>query len=290
MKKNISAIYMLMSLILSSCNTSPLNELISKTRGKFIAKKENKEDLDFIEKTQKSRKVVEQYTEGREKQIVPAVSVEDLVILNNPYYPQKEIEIKEEDLVPITDEEKKAEKAIIDGSCKFAKLVDDEHKLKNEYEQLESSFYNAIVEVKNKVEMSYLRQNKMKRQKHNNAAARQKLIQLRNQLNDKRADIYELRIKLENGLNERISAKYFFEQAQKTLKEAITERLKNKHKRYWSRKIDSNFLAKQAQNEAENALNQFETSSIKIVEVMGRKKEIEKLIQETNSVLVSFKR
>ncbi|WP_215536614.1 P12 family lipoprotein [Borreliella bavariensis] len=295
MKKNISAIYMLMSLILLSCNTSPLDELISKARGKFIAKKENKEDLDFIEKTQKSRKVVEQYMEGREKQIVPAVpveavSVEDLVILNYPYYPQKEREIKEEDLVPITDEEKKAEKAIIDGSCNFAKLVDDEHKLKNEYEQLESSFYNAIVKVKNKVEMSYLRQNKMERQKHNNAAARQKLIQLRNQLNDKRADIYELRIKLESGLNERISAKYFFEQAQKTLKEAITERLKNKHKRYWSRKIDSNFLAKQAQNEAENALNQLETSSIKIVEVMGRKKEIEKLIQETNSVLVSFKR
>lgn len=286
MKKNISAIYMLMSLILLSCNTSPLDELISKAKGKFVAKKENNENLDFIEKTQKSREVVEQYMEGREKQIVPAVpveavSVEDLVILNYPYYPQKEIEIKEEDLVPITDEEKKAEKAIIDGSCKFAKLVDDEHKLKNEYEQLESSFYNAIVEVKNKVEMSYLRQNKIERQK---------LIQLRNQLNDKRADIYELRIKLESGLNERISAKYFFEKAKKTLKEAITERLKNKHKRYWSRKIDSNFLAKQAQNEAENALNQLETSSIKRIEVMGRKKEIEKLIQETNSILVSFKR
>ncbi|WP_267903563.1 P12 family lipoprotein [Borreliella bavariensis] len=235
-----------MSLILLSCNTSPLDELISKARGKFVAKKENKENLDFIEKTQKSREVVEQYMEGREKQIVPAVpveavSVEDLVILNYPYYPQKEIEIKEKDLVPITDEEKKAEKSIIDGSCKFAKLVDDEHKLKNEYEQLESSFYNAIVKVKNKVEMSYLRQNKIERHKHNNAAARQKLIKLRNQLNDKRADIYELRIKLESGLNERISAKYFFEQAKKTLKEAITERLKNKHKRYWSRKIDSNF-------------------------------------------------
>ncbi|WP_029358733.1 P12 family lipoprotein [Borreliella garinii] len=86
-----------------------------------------------------------------------------------------------------------------------------------------------------------------------------------------------------------LHTKYFFEQAQKTLKEAITERLKNKHKRCWSRKIDSNFLAKQAQNEAENALNQLETSSIKIVEVMGRKKEIEKLIQETTSVLVGFK-
>ncbi|WP_267879099.1 P12 family lipoprotein [Borreliella garinii] len=100
-------------------------------------------------------------------------------------------------------------------------------------------------------------------------------------MNDRKADIEGLRIKLESGLNERIShTKYFFEQAQKTLKEAITERLKNKHKRCWSRKIDSNFLAKQAQNEAENALNQLKTSSIKIVEVMGRKKEIENLFKK----------
>lgn len=272
MKKNISEIYMLMLLILLSCNTSPLDELISKARRKFVVKKENKEDLDFIKKTQKSRKVVEQYMKGREKQIVPtipveSVSVEDLVIFNHPYYPQKEIEIKEEDLVPITDEEKKADKAIIDGNFEFAKLVNDEYKLKNDYEQLESSFdtvYNTILELKNKVVESYPMHNKKERQEP---------IQLQNQLNDRKADIEELRIKLESGLNERISAKYFFEQAQKTLKEAITERLKNKYKRCWSKKIDSNFLAKQAQNEAENALNQLETSSIKIVEVMGRKKK-----------------
>uniref|UniRef100_UPI001AEFC6DE P12 family lipoprotein n=1 Tax=Borreliella garinii TaxID=29519 RepID=UPI001AEFC6DE len=62
-----------------------------------------------------------------------------------------EIEIKEEDLVPITDEEKKVYKAIIDGNFEFAKLVDDEHKFKNDYEQIESSFYtvyNAILELK----------------------------------------------------------------------------------------------------------------------------------------------
>lgn len=300
MKKNISGIYMLILLILLSCNTSPLDELISKARGRFVSKKENKEDLDFIEQTQKSVEVVEQYMEGREKQIVPdvpveAVGVEDLVILNYPYYPQKEIRIKEEDLIPMTDDEKEADKTINNIKSaivgfEFAKLVDDGHELKNEYEQLESSFYNAIEEVKNKVEMSYLRKNKIKIQKYNNATARQELIQLRNQLNDKRADIDELRIKLESGLNERTSAKYFFEKAQKTLKEAITERLKNKHKHYRPRKTNSDFLAKQAQNEAESALRQLEASSIKIVEVVGRKKEIEELIQETNSVLVSFKR
>ncbi|WP_040353528.1 P12 family lipoprotein (plasmid) [Borreliella spielmanii] len=294
MKKNILAICILMLLILLSCNTSPLDELISKARGEFVAKKENKKNLDFIGKAQKDRKVVEQYMEGIEKQIVLAVpvestGVEDLMILNFQYYPKKEIEIKEEDLVPITHEEKEAEKAISNVKStivgfEFSKqLVDDEHKLKNEYSQLESSFYtvyHAILELKNKVG-SHLR---------NNNTKRQKLIQLQNQLNDRRADIEELGIKLESGLNERISAKYFFDQAQKTLKEAITERLKNKHKRYWARKINSSFLAKQAQNEAENALNQLEISSIKIVEVMARKKEIEKLIQEANSVLMGFKR
>ncbi|KEO61953.1 P12 family lipoprotein [Borreliella garinii] len=73
------------------------------------------------------------------------------MIFNHPYYPQKEIEIKEEDLVPITNEEKKADKAIINGNFEFAKLVDDEHKFKNDYEQIESSFYtvyNAILELK----------------------------------------------------------------------------------------------------------------------------------------------
>ncbi|OJH14515.1 hypothetical protein ER70_08325, partial (plasmid) [Borreliella bissettiae] len=129
MKKIILAIYMLMLLILLSCNTSSLNELMSKTKEKFIAKKE---DSGSIKKTQKDGKIVEQYLEEREKQIVQAdpvesVNAENLVILNFPYYPQKEIEIKEEDLSPSTDEEKEAEKVISDVKSalvdlKFSKL------------------------------------------------------------------------------------------------------------------------------------------------------------------------
>ncbi|AEL19412.1 conserved hypothetical protein (plasmid) [Borreliella bissettiae DN127] len=300
MKKIILAIYMLMLLILLSCNTSSLNELMSKTKERFIAKKE---DSESIKKTQKDGKIVEQYLEEREKQIVQAdpvesVNAENLVILNFPYYPQKEIEIKEEDLSPSTDEEKEAEKVISDVKSalvdlKFSKLIDDEHKLKNEYEQLESSFhtvYYAILELKNKL-WGHLRQNNAKKHKHNNIE-RQKLTQLgqlNNNLNKKRADIDELRIKLESGLNERTSAKYFFEKAQKTLKEAIAERLKNKHSN-WSRKKNSNLLAKKARNEAENALRQLETSSIAIGQIMGRKKEVEELIQEAKSVLANFKK
>ncbi|WP_442859816.1 hypothetical protein [Borreliella garinii] len=39
-----------------------------------------------------------------------------------------------------------------------------------------------------------------------NKKERHELIQLQNQLNDRKADIEGLRIKLESGLNERISA------------------------------------------------------------------------------------
>ncbi|WP_234930138.1 hypothetical protein [Borreliella garinii] len=43
-----------------------------------------------------------------------------------------------------------------------------------------------------------------------NKKERHELIQLQNQLNDRKADIEGLRIKLESGLNERISAQNTF--------------------------------------------------------------------------------
>ncbi len=80
--------------------------------------------------------------------MVQAASVAPINVERNfPYYLQEEIEIKEEELVPNTDEEKKAEKAISNGSFEFAKLVDDENKLKNESAQLESSFNNVYKEI-----------------------------------------------------------------------------------------------------------------------------------------------
>ncbi|WP_418905681.1 P12 family lipoprotein [Borreliella japonica] len=71
-------------------------------------------------------------------------------------------------------------------------------------------------------------------------------------------------------LSERESAKYFFEKAQKTLKDAITERLKTERKN-WSRRTYNN-LARQSKNEMDNALRQLNTSSSKIVKAGEIKK------------------
>ncbi|WP_458321882.1 hypothetical protein [Borreliella burgdorferi] len=45
----------------------------------------------------------------------------------------------------------------------------------------------------------------------------------------------------------------------------MTKRLRNKYRPHWSRKIDSNLLAKKALDQTKNALNQLELSSIRIV-------------------------
>ncbi|WP_418906320.1 P12 family lipoprotein (plasmid) [Borreliella tanukii] len=107
-----------------------------------------------------------------------------------------------------TNEEKEAEKAISDvksvlaGFEFFAKLVLDAGKLKSEYEQLESSFYDTLSELQNKIR-SYPRNNE-----------RQRLIQLRNQLNGARFHVDRFRIQVDSGLNERISSKSLFDKSQ----------------------------------------------------------------------------
>ncbi|WP_235048123.1 P12 family lipoprotein [Borrelia persica] len=76
---------------------------------------------------------------------------------------------------------------------------------------------------------------------NNTKSKRQKLIQLRDQLNEKRSHIDRLVIQVNSGLNERTSAKYLFEESQKTLKKSITERLKNVL-RYSFRRASNYFL------------------------------------------------
>lgn len=307
MKKNTLATYMLMLISLLSCNISSPNELMSK-------KTEKKGDQGgvvkgFMEKIQEDLEVVQQHLEEREKQMVQAVSVEPINMTRTfPYYLQEEIEIKEEELIPSTDEEKKAEKAILDGSLEFAKLIDDENKLKNEYTQLESSFnevYSEILKFANLIQEEVhiverinhiikIKPNKKKKyqkRERQNTSEKRDLIKLFNQLLAKRGDIEELNTQLYSGISERASAKSFFEQSQKTLKDAIAERLKNK-RRGWTKArsiYSSNFLAIQAKNDIENALSQLNTSSSKISKAMKIKEEIEQLIQKAKSALDSSK-
>ncbi|EEF83102.1 P12 family lipoprotein [Borreliella burgdorferi] len=305
MKKKKLSIYMIMLISLLSCNTSDPNEL---TRKKMQDK--NVKILGFLEKIQADNKeIVEKHIEKKEKQMVQAASVAPINVERNfPYYLQEEIEIKEEELVPNTDEEKKAEKAISNGSFEFAKLVDDENKLKNESVQLESSFNNVYKEILELADLiqaevhvagrinSYIKKRKTTKEKEykkreiKNKIEKQALIKLFNQLLEKRGDIENLHTQLNSGLSERASAKYFFEKAKETLKAAITERLNNKRKNrpWWARRTHSN-LAIQAKNEAEDALNQLSTSSFRILEAMKIKEDVKQLLEEVKSFLDSSK-
>ncbi|WAZ71358.1 P12 family lipoprotein (plasmid) [Borrelia miyamotoi] len=303
MKKSILAVCMLVLLSLLSCDINALNEMLSKAREKYVeeskkvkglnSKDGNQEGEEAQEGEEEQADVVEQHMEEGVKEVVQAVPVdmnneEIPVILSSPYYPnQEEIKIKEEDLVPSTNEEKEAQKEIekvrsVLGVSGFAQLVEDARKLKSEYEQLESSFYGTLSELQNKIG-SYPRKDRTERQK---------LIQLRNQLNEGRSHVDRFRIQVDSGLDERTSSKYFFEKAQDTLNEAIIKRLKSKlpRNRYLLRRGDSDLVARQALREAENALSQLESSSMKLIEAMGIKKEIEALIEEARSVLENLER
>ncbi|AZA27284.1 MULTISPECIES: P12 family lipoprotein [Borreliella] len=301
MKKNILATYILILVSLLSCNISGPNELGNKKTEK---KGGGEGVLGFIEKIQEeSIKGVEQHIEKREKQTMQTVSVKPVNVNRNfLYYPQEEIEIKEEALIPSTDEEKRVDKAISDGRLEFDKLVYDENKLKNESEQLESNFnnvYDEISKLKDAIQTEahivgrinhIIKTRPEKREYQNrvrqNQSEKRTLINLFNQLLEKRDDIEELHTQLDSGLSERASAKYFFEQSQKTLKDAITERLKNEN-RSWSKRSYGGNLTRKANREIDNALEQLKTSSSKIIKAMEIKGRIEQLLQEVKSLLAS---
>ncbi|WPM06359.1 P12 family lipoprotein (plasmid) [Borreliella sinica] len=324
MKKNILATCMLMLINLLSCRINDPNESIGQAQKALVGKgkllgfmEKAQEDVKFFGKSINIKEKENQLTEAVSEESVISVkpiNIESLMVLNSPNYPQEEIIIKEEDLVPSTNEEKGAEKVINDiknilEDSKFDELVNDGIKLENKYGELESNFYKVYGELKNEIGPSFydfysersskfferikanpVIKNKLKEYYYpkENRNKRNKINQLINQLNSKRTDLEELRSKLDIGLGERTSAKYFFEQAQETLKKSITERLKNKNISSRSRrKRDGDLvaIARQAQREVDNALKQLEDSSSKIDEVMERMKEIEKLVQEARVAL-----
>ncbi|BDU63420.1 lipoprotein (plasmid) [Candidatus Borrelia fainii] len=287
MNKSILPLFVLIFLSLFSCDINTLNEMMLKSREKYLKQSNKVEDLN-----PKDGKQEGELEEGVKHQVVqdfPLAPVNNMnkeipVPQNFPYYPyQEEIDIKEEDLVPSTKEEKDAQVEIekVKSVLKdygFAKLIEDARELKDKYEQLESNFYSTLSALKNKIG-SYSKENKTEKRK---------LIQLFNQLNEERSHVDRLRIQVDNGLYERISAKSFFEKSQDTLKEAITKRLKNS--KNWRHRLSyvPAQLSGIARSDAENALTQLESSSSKIGEAMGRKKDIENLIQDAKSYLESL--
>ncbi|WP_215540859.1 P12 family lipoprotein [Borreliella bavariensis] len=308
MKKNILATYILMLVSLLSCNISDPNT--NKLGTKKTEKKGDQGGVvkGFMEKIQEEGvEAIEQYMEERERQIMQTVSAQPVDVNRILYYPQKEIDIKEEALIPSTDEEKKVDKAISDGRLEFDKSVYNENELKRESNQLESNFnavYNEILKLKDAMQeetrivrrINRIIKNKSEEREYQvrvrqNKFDNQALTNLLNQLLEKRKDIEELHTQLDSGLSERASAKSFFEQSQKTLKDAITERLKSEHnRRRWSRTSYGGNLTKNANHEIDNALEQLKTSSSKIVKAIEIKERIKQLLEEVKNFLTSSKK
>ncbi|WP_155806995.1 P12 family lipoprotein [Borrelia crocidurae] len=305
MKKSVLlSAFMLTLLFLLSCDLDILNSLLIEAREKFLDENKNNKGLHLKDENQKDQEDVIIGFEGHKtmQQVVPGIgqpvvamkpiNSEIPVLRWYPYNQEEKIEIKEEDLIPNTEDEKRAQteiekiKSVLENS-NFDQLIEEARKLKDEYAQLESSFHDIFSKLQSKIGRYPFLKNKIKKQELIKIK-KQELMQVYNQLNGERDDIDMLRIKVDSGFNERSSAKYFFEKSQETLKEAITERLKNKHRSSWARKGNIDAIARRAIGEAESSLKQLESASSKIGEVMGSKKDIEELIDNAKSVLRGF--
>ncbi|OJH14667.1 hypothetical protein ER70_07310, partial (plasmid) [Borreliella bissettiae] len=188
-------------------------------------------------------------------------------------------EIKREDLIPSTNEEKEADEAIKHleknflKNSKFSELIREVRVLKDEYALIKADLYDVFEKIHNK-KTSLMENYKNNRDKIN------KLTQLQNNLNID-TELEQLINMIDIAENEISSAAFLFENAQKRLKESIIKRLESKNYRtsYGLK------LSRQATSDARSALNNLESSALKKLEPMGRKKEIKGLIKHAKTVL-----
>ncbi|AHH11702.1 P12 family lipoprotein (plasmid) [Borrelia coriaceae] len=300
MNKNILAVYILVLLCLLSCDINALNELLSRARDKSLeventnveALKVRKENKDFVEKQLDDINLFEAPVRVQKDMQEVFFNTEIPMYFQQgyPYYPQqKEVRIEKEDLVVITREEKEAQTEIdkvksVLKEFQFGQLIENARELKDEYKDLESSFYHTFLELKAKIELLKMDHSREGKMKYRNEI--QKLVQLHNDLNEQRSNLDMIMNQVDSGLSELGSAKGLFENAQKTLKEALIERLKNKSRSYsFPRRDKGGLLAKSAQSYAESALNQLESASSKLAGARGEKKDIEELVKDVRSFL-----
>ncbi len=205
------------------------------------------------------------------------ISPNNTLIENN----QKK-EIKKEDLIPYTNEEKEADQtikrveSIITKYGGFSKLAEDINNIKKRYVSIKSDFQDVREKIHD--ELTTLKKNYSI-----NKTKIKELVQLQNNL--------KIDLELENLINEIDiatqeieSAAVFFNKAQESLKESIIKRLKNKNRVSYA----ASQLSRKSKIEAEDVLNKFESHGYKKVEAMAKSKEIEKLIKNAKTVLTSL--
>ncbi|PRR49399.1 hypothetical protein CV671_04885 [Borreliella burgdorferi] len=191
-------------------------------------------------------------------------------------------ETKKENLIPSTNEEKEADKAIkyleenILKNSKFSELIKEVRVLKDEYALINSDFYDVIEKIHNK-KTSLMENYKNNRDKIN------KLTLLQNNLKIN-IELEQLINMIDIAENEIRSAAFFFDTAQKRLKESIIKRLESKNNRsYYALE-----LSRQALSDARSALSSLESFAFKRAEPMVRKKKIKELIKHAKTVLESL--
>ncbi|PRR41688.1 hypothetical protein CV685_05165 [Borreliella burgdorferi] len=191
-------------------------------------------------------------------------------------------ETKKENLIPSTNEEKEADEAIkyleenILKNSKFSELIREVRVLKDEYALIKADLYDVIGKINNK-KTSLMENPKNNRDKIN------KLTQLLQNNLKIDSELEKLINMIDMAENEISSAAFFFDNAQKRLKESIIKRLESKNNRSYALK-----LSRQALSDARSALSNLESFASKRIEPMVRKEEIKELIKHAKTVLESL--
>uniref|UniRef100_UPI0030131EBA Lipoprotein, putative n=1 Tax=Borreliella burgdorferi (strain ATCC 35210 / DSM 4680 / CIP 102532 / B31) TaxID=224326 RepID=UPI0030131EBA len=191
-------------------------------------------------------------------------------------------ETKKENLIPSTNEEKEADAAIkyleenILKNSKFSELIREVRVIKDEYALIKADLYDVIGKINNK-KTSLMENPKNNRDKIN------KLTQLLQNNLKIDSELEQLINMIDMAENEISSAAFFFDNAQKRLKESIIKRLESKNNRSYALK-----LSRQALSDARSALSNLESFASKRIEPMVRKEEIKELIKHAKTVLESL--
>ncbi len=191
-------------------------------------------------------------------------------------------ETKKENLIPSTNEEKEADEVIkyleenILKNSKFSELIREVRVLKDEYALIKADLYDVIGKINNK-KTSLMENPKNNRDKIN------KLTQLLQNNLKIDSELEKLINMIDMAENEISSAAFFFDNAQKRLKESIIKRLESKNNRSYALK-----LSRQALSDARSALSNLESFASKRIEPIVRKEEIKELIKHAKTVLESL--
>ncbi|ASJ27775.1 putative lipoprotein (plasmid) [Borrelia turicatae 91E135] len=222
MKRSILSVCMLTLLCLLSCDINALNELLDKAREKFLDESKDNKDLNHKQENQEDKEEQADIIDDLEvipgMEVIPvdslvSVNAEVSVILEPIYYSQVKREIKEEDLVPSTECEKEAEKAIKDienaiGSSGFSSLIENAHNMRGKYGQMRTELQDLYVKIQDEKKL-------LGTDFKNNREKRKGLSRLEGQLKEEIFNVENIMSKIDIAIGEIESAKALFEQAQK---------------------------------------------------------------------------